>query len=406
MVTACWRGSPGPTAAIARKASCRGHRASNQQARRSPAERARRDHRRPRGPAHPARHPGAAGRGPQCRTRPGRRGRDHPAAAALRAAGRPRGRGPRRGRRSRNGNRDRGAQVRRAARVPGGDARTGPGASGQRAAEGLPWPGRPARCAAGDDRRRGRARFRRRGLLRTDRRPAQGLEADRRDCRCQSLREAGRRARRRGAEPLHVGVLPATRHPDAAGETLQRPVLAEPERRPPRDGVRLRDQRQGRGRRLPVLSRDDALACTADLHRCVGGAVGARLARRAARRRPAAAPAEPVCALRNAGAGPRGARCHRPRDDRNVHRVRPERAHRQDPAARAQRRPQADRGMHAGGQRVRRRFPRARQAAEPVPRARRTDAGAPRERANAARGRSASPSRAATIRSRPTMRNS
>jgi len=118
--------------------------------------------------------------------------------------------------------------------------------------------------------------------------------------------------------------------PDAAGETVQRPVFPEPQRRPPRHGVRRRDHGQGRDRRLPVLPGGHALARAPDVHRRVGGAVRARLARRAARRRPDAPPAGPVRAVRGAGAGARGARRDRPGDDRDVHRVRSERTDRED----------------------------------------------------------------------------
>ena len=49
-----------------------------------------------------------------------------------------------------------------------------------------------------------------------------------RDRRRQPLREARRADRRRRLRARHVGVLPAPRDPDAAGEAVQRPVLAEP----------------------------------------------------------------------------------------------------------------------------------------------------------------------------------
>ena len=100
-------------------------------------------------------------------------------------------------------------------------------------------PDRPDRRAAGDDRRRGRARLRRRRLLRAGQgRPRQGLAAGRRDRRRQPLRQAGRAARRRRLRARHLGLLPAPRDPDAAGEALERPVLAQPRGRPAGDGLR------------------------------------------------------------------------------------------------------------------------------------------------------------------------
>ena len=76
---------------------------------------------------------------------------------------------------------------------------------------------------AGHDRRRGRARLRRRGLLRAGSTIGRGqgdqrLAPDRRDRRRQPLREAGRAARRRRLRARDLGLLPAPRDPDAAGE--------------------------------------------------------------------------------------------------------------------------------------------------------------------------------------------
>ena len=71
----------------------------------------------------------------------------------------------------------------------------------------------------------------------------QRLAPDRRDRRRQPLREAGRAARRRRLRARDLGLLPAPGHPDAAGEALERPVLAQPRGRPPGDGLRHARQR-------------------------------------------------------------------------------------------------------------------------------------------------------------------
>ena len=60
------------------------------------------------------------------------------------------------------------------------------------------------------------------------------------------------------------------------------------------DGVRLRGQRQGRARCVPVLSGGHALACAPDVRRGLGGAVDAWEPRGASPGRRAAAPAGPA----------------------------------------------------------------------------------------------------------------
>ena len=85
-------------------------------------------------------------------------------------------------------------------------------------------PHRPDRRAARHDRRRRRARLRRRRVLRAafQARAAarRRLAPDRRDRRREPLREAGRAARRRRLRARDLGVLPAPRDPDAAGEAV------------------------------------------------------------------------------------------------------------------------------------------------------------------------------------------
>ena len=98
-------------------------------------------------------------------------------------------------------------------------------------------PRRPDRRAARHHRRRGRARLRRRRLLRAGARSA----ASRRDngwrlivaiADVSHYVQAGRAARRRCLRARDLGVLPAPRDSDAAGEAVERPVLAESGGRP------------------------------------------------------------------------------------------------------------------------------------------------------------------------------
>ena len=93
------------------------------------------------------------------------------------------------------------------------------------------------------------------------------LAAGGRDRRRQPLREARRAARRRRLRARHLGVLPAPRDSDAAGEALQRPVLAEPRGRPAVHGVRHARHRRRRDPGLPVLPGHDVLAGALHLHR-------------------------------------------------------------------------------------------------------------------------------------------
>ena len=65
----------------------------------------------------------------------------------------------------------------------------------------------------------------------------------------------------------HQRLLPAPRDPDAAGEAVQRPVLAEPRSRPPVHGVRHAGHRQRRDPRLPVLPGGDVQPRALHLHR-------------------------------------------------------------------------------------------------------------------------------------------
>ena len=128
--------------------------------------------------------------------RPGGRDRADRAAVAVLAAGGPRHRGAGRDRRPRHGDRDRGAQVRGAAPLLAPRRWPRPRRCPTRFAP-LDRKGRdrPDRRAAGHDRRRGRARLRRRGVLRAAQQrsrqdAATGLAAGRGDRRRQPLRRS------------------------------------------------------------------------------------------------------------------------------------------------------------------------------------------------------------------------
>ncbi len=79
--------------------------------------------------------------------------------------------------------------------------------------------------------------------------------------------ETGSCDRRRCLRPRHQRVFPAARDPHAAGETLQRPVLAEPGGRAPVHGLRHAGQRHRRDLRLPVLPGRDVEPRPLHLHR-------------------------------------------------------------------------------------------------------------------------------------------
>ena len=204
-----------------------------------------------------------------------------------------------------------------------------------------------ATLAVRHHRRRDREGLRRRGVRAARRQGLSPLGGDRRR---QPLRAPRRRARPRRARARHLGVLPAARDPDAAGEALERPVLAQPERRAPRDGVRDGDHAAGRGGALRVLRRGVPLARAPDVHR--GLAEALVRARRPRTSQCSTSVFKALLAERNR----RGAiDFETRRDAHGVRRARQDREHR---ARAAQRRAPPDRGMHAGGQRVRRQLPR------------------------------------------------
>ena len=208
-------------------------------------------------------------------------------------------------------------------------------------------------------------------------RPCQGeqrLASDRGDRRREPLREAGRADRRRRLRARDLRLLPAARDPDAAREAQQRPVLAEPLRRPARDGLRHADHRQRRDSRVPVLPGDHLLACALHVQR------GRRDPREHARPRGREAQgagarfAAPARGLSRAAERAQQARRDRFRDHRDADRLRRERSHREDRAAHPHRSAQADRRGDARGERVLGRLHRALEASFAVPRARRPDA--------------------------------
>ncbi|MCY1430089.1 hypothetical protein D9M71_460270 [compost metagenome] len=130
-------------------------------------------------------------------------------------------------------------------------------------------------------------------------------------------------------------------------------------------GHGLRDDcvEERRADRLPVLRGGDPLPCATDLHQGQPAAGEAQLHRgqvpAPADAAPGAAPASAVCAVQVAAGSTPGARRHRLRDPGDAHRLRCRPQDFRDPADPAQRRPQADRGVHALRQRGHRALPLA-----------------------------------------------
>ena len=175
-----------------------------------------------------------------------------------------------------------------------------------------------------------------------------------------------RDARERGTSVY----FPAPRDPDAAGGTVERDVLAQGRRRPVVHGLRHGNHGGRNHQGLHVLSCRHAFARAPHLHAGVGMARCAGQGRHAEGTRAAAAPCESVRALSRPGRGAGQARRHRLRHGRAGHRIRrqgQDHAHR---SGAAQRRAQADRGMHAGGQRLHGGVPGRAQARRALPRAR------------------------------------
>nr|GFD50018.1 hypothetical protein [Tanacetum cinerariifolium] len=91
------------------------------------------------------------------------------------------------------------------------------------------------------------------------------LEALRGHRRRLQLRQARLGAGRRSPGARQLGVLPRARDPDAARAAVQRPVLAEPARRPPGHGLRDDHLQVRRDDRLRVLRGGDPLPRAPDL---------------------------------------------------------------------------------------------------------------------------------------------
>ena len=100
---------------------------------------------------------------------------------------------------------------------------------------------------------------------------ANGFRLHRRDRRRLALRAARQRARRRSVQPRDVGVFPGLRRADAAGDAVERHLLAESERRAPVHGLRHADRPRRRGRALEVLRGGHALARAPDLRPRLAG---------------------------------------------------------------------------------------------------------------------------------------
>ena len=109
--------------------------------------------------------------------------------------------------------------------------------------------------------------------------------------------------------------------------------------------------------KYPLLSGRVPLPCPPNLQPGVGLAVWPKPAGERGASGPAAPPAEPLQALPGAAQGAQEAGCHRLRDGGNPDAVQRPGQNREHRARGAQRRPPPDRGMHAGGQRLRLRLP-------------------------------------------------
>ena len=238
---------------------------------------------------------------------------------------------------------------------------------------------RPDRPAARHHRRRDGQGLRRRRLLRAQ---GQELPAHRRHRRRVALCPRRRRDRPRRARARHVGLLSPPRDSDAAGGTVERTVLAQGQRRPAVHGLRHGDHAAGRDQGISLLPGRHAFARAPDVHAGVGLAGGPGHRDDARGEGAAAAPADALRALSRAGRRARQARRHRLRHRRARHRIRRPRQDHAHRSGAAQRRAQADRGMHAGRQRLHGRFPDPGKACGAVPRARSSAArqagGAPR----------------------------
>ena len=153
-------------------------------------------------------------------------------------------------------------------------------------------------------------------------------------------------------------------------ELQQRALLAQARGGSPVHGVRHGHHAARRDQGLPLLSRGDALARTPHVHRGLDVALGPGSGEDRASKGAAAAPPRPVRAVPIARRRAREARRHRLRFGGARDPVRRARQDHRDRARAAQRRAQADRGMHARRERLRGRLPCQAQADDALPRAR------------------------------------
>ena len=205
---------------------------------------------------------------------------------------------------------DRHRRQRHSGRVPAGRARRGRARQGGAAGRSP----RPARGAAGHHRRRGRARFRRRGVRRAGPGPSRRLAPAGRDRRRRLVRAPRQAARPRRLPPRQLGLFSRPRRADAARGAVQRLVLAGAARGSPGAGGRDVDRRRGSAQAPPLPPRHDALGGAAHLH-----TRAARHGRRARRRDRAADGDGDPPALRRLprpAGGAREARRARPRPAR------------------------------------------------------------------------------------------
>jgi ribonuclease R len=172
--------------------------------------------------------------------------------------------------------------------------------------------------------------------------------------------ETGSGHRHRRLRPRHQRVFSAPRDPDAAREAVQRPVFAQPRGRAPVHGVRHAGVAKGEVTAYqfyPAVMFSHARFTYTEVAAILANTRGPE----AIKRKDRVGPAQPARRVpRVAQAAQRAARwTSKPPKPRSSATKRP---HRENRAAHPQRRPQADRRSHAGGQCLQRRLHRAEQA--------------------------------------------
>ena len=211
-----------------------------------------------------------------------------------------------------------------------------------------------------------------------------------------------RDARERGTSVY----FPAPRDPDAARALSNELCSLQAGRRPPVHGLRHGDRQRRRRSANTVSTLRSCIRARGSPTTQVWDWLSQPAQAAAGGQGAAAALAESARALQAACRGARRTRRDRFRHDRARTQVRRARQDRGDRAGRPQRCAQAHRGVHARGQRLRRRISAGAEAPGAVPRSRGSDAGKARGVEGVPRRHPDYRSPAATTRRRPTTRSS